>query len=73
VKKSQVLCGLLGNCDPTFVDVLKEKARKRETTLERIQLSAVSYLWEIRYALMLAHSENMADSPGFEALGSRMK
>jgi hypothetical protein len=70
VKKSHVLCGLLGNCDQTFVNFLKEKARKRETTLER-QLSAVSYLWEICYDLMLAHSENMADIPGFEALGSR--
>jgi hypothetical protein len=56
-----------------FIDFLKEKAGRRETTVERMQLSAVSYLWEICYDLMLAHSENMSDSPGFEGLGLRMK
>ena len=56
-----------------FIEYLTEKARKRETTVERMQLSAVAYLWEICYDLMLAHSENISDSPGFEGLGLRMK
>ncbi len=56
-----------------FIEYLTEKARKRETTLERMQLSAVAYLLEICYDLMLAHSENISDSPGFESLGLRMK
>ena len=56
-----------------FIDFLKDKARKHDTSLERMQLSAVAYLWEICYDLMLAHSENISDSPGFEFFGLRMK
>ena len=56
-----------------FVEFLAKKAQTRETTLERVQLSAVAYLWEICYDVMLSHSENISDSPGFEGFGLRMR
>jgi hypothetical protein len=43
------------------------------STLERMQLSAVGYLWEMCYDLMLARNDNISESPVFEGLGLRGK
>jgi len=40
--------------------------------LRKLQLDAVAYLWELVYDLLLAKSENMSTSPGFESLGLRV-
>ena len=37
--------------------------------LSKLPLDAVSYLWEQGYDLLLAKSDNVSISPGFEALG----
>ena len=40
--------------------------------LSKLQLDAVSYLWELGYDLLLTKSDNVSTSPGFEALGLRV-
>ena len=45
---------------------------KKRGDLKKLQLDAVAYLWELCYDLMLATSDNLSDSPGFEALGLRV-
>lgn len=51
---------------------LRTRAANKDRSLERLQLDAVAYLWEICYDLMLAKNENVSDSPGFEAFGLRV-
>ena len=46
--------------------------RKRGGDLKRLQLDAVSYLWELCYDIALARSNNVSVSPGFESLGLRV-
>ena len=55
------------------VKELKRRAEKKVVSLKRMQLTAVSYLWELCYDVMLAKSENVSDSPGFEAFDLRCK
>ncbi len=40
--------------------------------LQKIQLDTKSYLWELRYDLLLAECHNVSVSPGFESLGLRV-
>lgn len=53
------------------VMVMRElKAKGGE--LQKVQLDAVAYLWELRYDLLLAECHNVSVSPGFESLGLRV-
>ena len=78
-KKGEVgpLCSI-GKEDSLFVwsdrviAELKKRADQNGVSLQRMQLTAVAYLWEIYYDLMLAKSENVSDSPGAESLGLRV-
>ena len=45
---------------------------KKGGDVKKIQRDAIAYLWEIFYDLLLAKSENVSVSPGFEALGLRV-
>jgi hypothetical protein len=65
--------GSLFEWDEKFVQFLQKKAESKTTSLKRMQLSAVGYLWEMCYDLMLARSDNISESPGFEGLGLRGK
>lgn len=56
-----------------FISFLTEKAGRTETTLERMQLTSASYLWELCYDMMLAHNENISESAGIEGLGLKSK
>ncbi len=56
-----------------FISFLNDRAKAKEVTLKRMQITAVAYLWEMCYDLMLARSDNISDSPGFEGLGLRVK
>ena len=40
--------------------------------LSKLQLDAVSYLWELSYDLLIAKSDNVSTSLGFEALGLKV-
>ena len=40
--------------------------------MKKLQLDAIAYLWEISYDLLLAKSENVSTSPGFESLGLKV-
>ena len=46
--------------------------KSRGGNLQRLQLDAVAYLWELCYDLLLASDSNVSVSPGFEALGLRV-
>jgi hypothetical protein len=46
--------------------------KRRGGNLQRHQLDAVSYLWEICHDLLLEKNSNMSISPGFESLGLRL-
>lgn len=78
-KKGEVgpLCSI-GEEDSLFVwsdrviEELKKRAEKNGVSLQRMQLTAVAYLWEMYYELMLARSENVSESPGAESLGLRV-
>ena len=66
--------GGLFEWDEKFVQFLEKKAESKKMTFERMQLSAVGYLWEMCYDLVLARSDNnISESPGFEGLGLRGK
>ncbi len=56
-----------------FISFLDDRAKLKEIPLKRMQITAVAYLWEMCYDLMLAKSDNISDSPGFEGLGLRVK
>jgi len=47
--------------------------KRRGGNLQRLQLDAVSYLWEICHDLLLEKNSNVSISPGFESLGLRLK
>ena len=49
-----------------------EELNKKGGNLQRLQLNALSYLWEICYDLVLAKCDNVSDSPGFESFGLRV-
>ena len=74
-KKSNVelLCSI-GQKDSLFVwsDQTMQELRKRGGDLQKLQLEAVAYLWELVYDLLLASSDNVSLSPGFESLGLRL-
>ncbi len=60
--------------DEKFVQFLEKKAESKTTSLKRMQLSAVGYLWEMCYDLMLARRViTYLRGPGFEGLGLRGK
>ena len=40
--------------------------------LEKVQLDAVAYLWELCYDLLLSERCNVSKSPGLESLGLRV-
>eukprot|EP00584_Thalassiosira_punctigera_P016300 CAMPEP_0172573614 /NCGR_PEP_ID=MMETSP1067-20121228/136282_1 /TAXON_ID=265564 ORGANISM="Thalassiosira punctigera, Strain Tpunct2005C2" /NCGR_SAMPLE_ID=MMETSP1067 /ASSEMBLY_ACC=CAM_ASM_000444 /LENGTH=273 /DNA_ID=CAMNT_0013366221 /DNA_START=628 /DNA_END=1451 /DNA_ORIENTATION=- len=46
--------------------------KRRGGNLQRLQLDAVSYLWEICHDLLLEKNSNVSISPGFESLGLRL-
>lgn len=48
------------------------KLKSKGDNLERLQLDAVAYLWELCYDLLLNSSHNVSVSPGFEAFGLRV-
>jgi len=52
-------------------EVMKE-LKGKGGDLNKVQLDAVSYLWEICYDLLLAKSHNVSVSPGYESLGMRV-
>ena len=57
------------------IDELKKYALNRgggSTGLQKVQLDAVAYLWELCYELLLSRSNNVSKSPGFESLGLRV-
>jgi len=49
-----------------------EEIKKKGGVLQKHQLDAVSYLWELCYDLLLARSDNISVSPGFESFGLRV-
>ena len=42
---------------------------KKNDNMERMQLNAIAYLWELCYDLLLAPGGGVSVSPGFEAFG----
>ena len=63
-----------GATDSLFVwsnEVICE-LKKKGGDLKKFQLDAVAYLWEICYDLLLAKTDNVSSSPGFESLGLRV-
>ena len=51
---------------------IAELNNKKDGNMQRMQLNAVAYLWELCYDLLLATGENVSASPGFEAFGLRV-
>ena len=51
---------------------IMDELNKKGGDLKKLQLDAVAYLWELAYDLVLAKSENVSTSPGFESLGLRV-
>ena len=45
---------------------------KKRGDVQKLQLHAVAYLWEICYDLALAKHDNVSESPGYESLGLRV-
>lgn len=61
--------------DSLFVwskQTIDELNNKKDGNMQRMQLNAVAYLWELCYDLLLATDENVSVSPGFEAFGLRV-
>ncbi len=63
-----------GASDSLFVwsEETMNELKRRGGNLQRLQLDAVSYLWEICYDLLLKKNSNVFISPGFESLGPRL-
>ena len=63
-----------GAADSLFVWSIQtiDELKKKGGDLKKLQLDAIAYLWEISYDLLLAKSENVSTSPGFESLGLRV-
>ena len=75
----EVILGILPLCsdgadNSLFVwsKQLINELKKKGDNLQKVQLDAVAYLWEICYDLALAKFENVSVSPGFESLGLRV-
>ena len=47
------------------------KLTREDGNMRSNQLDAVAYLWELCYDLVLAASNNVSQSPGFESFGLR--
>lgn len=63
-----------GAADSLFVwseESIRE-LKKKSGDLQQLQLEAIAYLWELCYDLVLAKSNNVSTSPGFEAFGLRV-
>jgi len=63
-----------GANDSLFVwnEETMNELKRRGANLQRLQLDAVAYLWELCYDLLLAEKDNVTISPGFEAFGLRV-
>ena len=72
VKEISPLCSIDAN-DSLLVwsENCINELKKKNGKLERMQVDAVSYLWEICYDILIAPGDNVSESPGFEALGLR--
>ena len=44
---------------------------KKKDDMQKLQLDAIAYLWEICYDVALARDDNVSQSPGFGSLGLR--
>jgi hypothetical protein len=63
-----------GDSDSLFIwnkEAMKQ-LRAKGGDLQKLQLDAVAYLWELCYDLLLAERFNVSVSPGFESLGLRV-
>ena len=49
------------------------KLRRKEGDQRNKRFIAISYLWELCDSLLLASSDNVSQSPGFESMGLRAK
>jgi ribosomal protein L15 len=49
-----------------------DELKKKEGNLQKYQLDALSYMWELCYDLVLGKSDNVSQSPGFESFGLRV-
>ena len=45
---------------------------KKRGDLQKLQLYAVAYVWEVCYDLAWAKRDNVSESPGYESLGLRV-
>jgi len=63
--------GEIGSLFVWSEEVMRE-LKSKGGELQKIQLDAISYLWELCYDLLLAESHNVSASPGFESLGLRV-
>ncbi len=63
--------GEIGSLFVWSEEVMRE-LKSKGGELQKIQLDAISYLWELCYDLLLAESHNVSVSPGFESLGLRV-
>ena len=74
-KRSDVKA-LCSNGAPDSLFVWSEESirelKKKSGHLQKLQLDAIAYLWELCYDLVLATSNNVSTSPGFEAFGLRV-
>ena len=63
-----------GRDDSPFVwsDEASDKMKKKDGKLITLQLDTIAYLWEMCYDCLLANSNNVPASPGFEVLGLRV-
>ena len=55
-----------------WTDQAMSELMKKKEKLEKVQLDAVAYLWELCYDILLANGENVSESPGFEGFGLRV-
>jgi hypothetical protein len=63
-----------GASDSLFVwsEETMNELKRRGGNLQRLQLDAVLYLWEICHDLLFEKISNVSISPGFESLGLRL-
>ena len=70
--ESAKLCSI-GDEDSLFIwsERTIDEIKRRSGTLQKLQLDAVAYLWEICYDMLIATEHNISESPGYEGLGLR--
>ena len=51
---------------------ITDELNKKGVDLDKMQLNDVAYLWELANDLLLAESQYVLASPGFESLGLRI-